>query len=140
MKIKISTQGDKFWEDLFDFLINKSYSFKRQIKLDQLLESNKNIKNIKKYLRSVSPIELESVYGSTYQSKFRSNEQIYAISHSIHLLEINNNGVIAHIKPNEYGEIIDFESGHLKPVYFKNIDDEYCIATFDIDFNITSET
>ena len=39
--------------------------------------------------------------------------------------------------PNEYGEVIDFEKGYLKPVYYKDEKNEYCLVTFDIDFNIS---
>ena len=75
----------------------------------------------------------------TKKSKFRKNEQIYEISHSIHCLYIKDDKISALVEPNKYGEIIDFKKCTLRPVYYKNNEDKYCIATFDIDFNIKNE-
>jgi hypothetical protein len=140
IRIKILNKDKNFIDNLFDFLSNNSYEFKRQLKLDNIFESvNKlNDSNDKiGYIKSQSPINIESVYGSTYQSKYRSNEQIYAISHSIHSIEIDNDQIFANINPNEFGEVIDFNKGHLKPVYHKKtVDEKYSLVTFDIDFDI----
>jgi hypothetical protein len=140
IRIKILNKHKNFFDNLFGFLSNNSYEFKRQLKLDNIFESVNKLKNSNdkiQYIKSQSPINIESVYGSTYQSKYRSNEQIYAISHSIHSIEIDNDEIFAIIKPNEYGEVIDFEKAHLKPVYHKKtVDEKYSLVTFDIDFDI----
>lgn len=140
IRIKILNKDENFIDNLFDFLSNNSYEFKRQLKLDKIFESKNKLNdpnNKVEYLKSQSPINLESVYGSTYQSKYRSNEQIYAISHSIYSIEIDNDTIFAIVKPNEFGEVIDFEKAHLKPVYHKKtVDEKYSLVTFDVDFDI----
>jgi hypothetical protein len=134
-KIEIIEKNKKFLDEIFDFLLKKSFEFKRNYKIDTTL--NKKIDK-SEYLKKSSPINVESVYGSTFQSKYRSDDQIYAISHSIHSIEISNDKILANITSNEYGEIIDFDKGHLKPVYYKDDKNEYCLATFDVDFNINN--
>ena len=85
-----------------------------------------------------SPIDLEEVFGSTFQSHYRSGEQIYAISHNIISIEVSKGKYFANIEPSDYGEIIDFELGFLRPVYYKSKEEinDYLLATFDIDFHI----
>lgn len=132
-KVEIIGKNKSLLDEIFEFLLKKSYEFKRNYKIDSTL--GKKINRIE-YLKKNSPINVESVYGSTFQSKYRSNDQIYAISHSIESIEILDDKILANIKPNEYGDIIDFDKGYLKPVYYKNQKNEYCLATFDVDFNI----
>ena len=133
-KVEIIVKKKSLTDEIFDFLVEKSFEFKRSYKIDSTF--NKKINKLE-YLKNSSPINVESVYGSTYQSKYRRNDQIYAISHSIHSIEIIGDRIFAHIKPNEYGEVIDFERGFLSPVYYKDSNNQYRLATFDIDFNIS---
>jgi len=133
-KVEIIEKKKSLLDEIFDFLLEKSFEFRRNYKID--ISLNKKINKVE-YLKKSSPINVESVYGSTYQSKYRSNDQIYSISHSIHTIEIIGDKIIATIIPNEYGEVIDFEKGYLKPVYYKDEKNKYCLVTFDIDFNIS---
>ncbi len=127
--------SQEFIDDLFEFLYDKSYEFKRQSKIDQIFNNLDGLADKLSYLEKNSPINTQSVYGSTFQSKYRNNEQIYAITHNINCVYIKDGKISASVEPNTYGKIIDFEKCVLKPVYYKKNQEKYCIATFDIDFN-----
>jgi len=137
VKVILFEKDENFIDDLFEFLSNKSYEFKRQLKIDQIFNNLHSFEDKLSYLKKNSPINTQSVYGSTFQSKYRNNEQIYAISHNVHSIDIKDGEISALVEPNTYGEIIDFEKCGLRPVYYKNNENKYCIATFDVDFNIT---
>lgn len=137
-KVEIIEKNKEFLEDLVDFLHERSYQFKRQSRIDEIFLEKKSKKNILNYLIDQSPIELESVYGSTYQSRIRSNDQIYQISHQITSIEVTKDSFFANVDPTDSGEILEFEKGRLRPVFYKKKteDSKLFLATFDIDFNI----
>lgn len=134
-KVKISPQKSDFINDLLVFLNRKSSHFRRESAISQILEKNTQHDILKK----LSPIILEEVFGSTYQSSFRTNDKIYAISHDVLKICVENDNYFGIISPSPYGEIIDFEKGVLKPVWYQNDEGKFLIATFDIDFNISSD-
>jgi hypothetical protein len=135
-KVEILPKNEDFINQFFLFLFEKSNIFRRDISIENLLDESVSIKNIE-YLKKISPIILNDVYGSTFQSHYRDNDNIYAISHDVISIEIENGKFFGNVKPSRYGDIIGFERGLLRPVYYKKDDkSEYQIATFDIDFNI----
>jgi hypothetical protein len=137
IKVQIFPKNDNFQEDLLAFLLKKSFEFKRSFSIDNILKKRSPL-NIKDYLIRSSPIPVNEVWGSTFQTHYRGNDQIYAISHNIVSIEVTNDKYFANIVPSEYPEVIDFESGFLRPVYYKPKLEisEYLLATFDIDFHI----
>jgi hypothetical protein len=135
-KVEIFPKNDGFLGDLLTYLKNKSSQFNRDFSIDNILNDNDSLQ-LKEYFIKKSPIYLNDVYGSTFQSSYRGNDQIYSISHIIKSIEVTEDKYFGNIDPWDHGEIIDFEQGFLKPVYFKKDDKiEYQIATFDIDFYI----
>lgn len=135
-KLKIVPKNDDFIEEIFFFIKRKSIGFNRQNNIDNIL--NKYDSPISSILQENTPILLDDVFGSTFQSSFRKNDDIYAISHDINSIIFENGDFYADVTPSKYGEIIDFQYGVLRPVYYKNEKDEFVIATFDIDFNISN--
>ena len=137
-KIEILSKKEDFSKDLILFLFEKSKQLKRDFLIEDIFDESILTDNLI-YFRKFKKIKVEEVYGSTFQSTIRSNDNIYAISHYIHYVEIENDKFYAYIEPSNYGEIIDFTQGVLVPVYYRNAQDsEYKIATFDIDFTITN--
>lgn len=135
-KIKIVPKNEDFLEEIFFFINEKSIEFKRQFNIDNIL--NKESSPIEVILKEKSPIILDNVYGSTFQSSFRKNDDIYAISHYINSLIIESDEIYADVTPSGHGLGVDSEISILRPVYYKNEKGKYVIATFDIDFNITN--
>jgi len=134
-KVEIFQNNDLFIKDLVNFIFEKSPTLKRDTFISNILNDTTPITSDIDYLRSLGILELQNVYGSTYQSSFRKNDNIYAISHTIESIEFSEGSVYGWVKPSEYGDIIDFDKGILRPVYFSSKDYELKIATFDIDFN-----
>jgi len=133
-KVEIFPKNDGFLGDLLTYLKNKSSQFNRDFSIDNILNEDDSLQ-IKEYLIKESPIVLNDVFGSTFQSQYRANEQIYSITHNIQSVEITEDKYFGNVIPSEYGEIIDFDQGYLRPVYYKS-ENQYQIATFDIDFYI----
>ena len=90
VKVEIIQDENIFEKDFFDFIIKKSPTFKRDFSIDNILISDKPNPNYLDYLKVYNPIKLENVFGSTYQSSFRSNDNIYAISHTIDSIFFKN--------------------------------------------------
>ena len=135
-KIKIVPKNEDFLEEIFFFINEKSIEFKRQFNIDNIL--NKESSPIELILKEKSPIILDNVYGSTFQSHWRNNEDIYAISHYINSLIFESDGIYADVTPSRYGVGVDSELSILRPVYYKSEKGKYVIATFDIDFDISN--
>lgn len=129
--VRIVSKSDCFHDDMILFLERKSTFFKRESALVEILENKKDAIQLQK----VSPISLEGVHGCTYQSDFRDNKDIFAISHEIISIGYDSDGFYGVISETNYGDLIDFDRVVLRPVYYKNKEGEYLIATFDIDFN-----
>ena len=135
-KVEIIPKNESFLDDFFLFLIEKSDIFRRDISIDNILNDTASLNDLK-YLEKVSPIVLKDVFGSTFQSSYRNNDNIYAISHDVVSIEFKDGKIFGNINPSTYGEKIKFDGGCLRPVYYKkNGKSEYQIATFDIDLNI----
>lgn len=134
-KVEIFQKNDTFFQDLVDFIFEKSPTLRRDNFIGNILNESTSIYNDINYLKNLGFVDLENVYGSTYQSSFRSNDNIYAISHIIERIEFLNDDVYGIVKPSEYGDVIDFDKGILRPVYYSDKDFKMKIATFDIDFN-----
>jgi len=137
IKVQIFPKNDSFLNDLVAFLLKKSPQFKRNFFIDNILKK-KGPSSLEKYLIKSSPIAVEEVWGSTFQSHYRSDEQIYLISHNIISIEVFKEKYFANIVPSDYAEVIDFELGFLRPIYYKPKEEinDYLLATFDIDFHI----
>jgi len=135
-KIKIVPKNEDFLEEIFFFINEKSIEFKRQFNIDNIL--NKESSPIELILKEKSPIILDNVYGSTFQSHWRNNEDIYAISHYINSLIFESDEIYADVTPSRYGFGVDSELSILRPVYYKSEKGKYVIATFDIDFDISN--
>jgi hypothetical protein len=137
IKVQIFPKNDSFLNELVAFLLKKSPQFKRNFFIDNILKEKAPL-SLKKYLIKSSPIGVEEVWGSTFQSHYRSDEQIYAISHNIISIEVSEEKYFANIVPSDYAEVIDFELGFLRPIYYKPKEEnnDYLLATFDIDFHI----
>lgn len=135
-KVEIIPKNESFLDDFFLFLIEKSDIFRRDISIDNILNDTASLKDLE-YLEKVSPIVLKDVFGSTFQSSYRSNDNIYAISHDVVSIEFKDGKIFGNVNPSTHGEKIKFDGGCLRPVYYKKNDkSEYQIATFDMDFNI----
>ncbi len=138
-KVEILPKNEDFIEELIVFLSEKSFQFRRDFYIDNILNKKTSLNKFD-YLRKISPISLENVWGSSFQSSYRSNNDIYAISHEINSIEIIDEKIFGNLNPSDYGDVIDFDKGKLRPVYFKKDHiSNYQIATFDIDFNITCD-
>jgi hypothetical protein len=136
-KVEILQKKDTFLDDLLIFLFEKSIEFRRDFSIDNILNEDAPPHQKFDFLLN-KKIHLDNVFGSTFQSYYRSNNDIYAISHTITDLLFENNCIYGMVKPSDYGEVIDFSKGFLLPVYYrpdKNSDSK--IATFDIDFSIS---
>jgi len=140
VKVEILPKNDNFIQEFFEFLSEKSIEFRRDFSINNILNKEISLNKIK-YLEKNSPIKLDDVYGSTFQSSFRGNDNIYAISHDVISIEIIQGKFFGNIKPSTYGETSKFDVAVLRPVYYKKDDkSEYQIATFDIDFNIMRDS
>lgn len=136
-KVEIFQKNETFLDDLVEFIFEKSPSLKRDNFIDDILNKSDSVNKNYDYIKKIGRIELDNVFGSTFQSSYRSNDNIYAISHIIKYLEFENDSIHGIIEHSQYGELLDFEKDILMPVYFKEREDsKFKIATFDIDFNI----
>lgn len=135
-KIRIFENNKDLFEEIRQFVLLKSPIYKRDILISDLLNQKEVDRH---YLETQSPVPIEDSYGSTYQSSFRSNDSIYAISHYIVSIGLDDCGFYAFITPSLYGDVIDFNKGVLRPVWYKNENNEIKLATFDIDFNISPD-
>ncbi len=133
-KVKIISEKQGFFEDLLVFLNQKSNFFKREFNITNIL--NEEVSPLE-FIKKNSPICVDDVFGSTYQSSFRKNEQIYQVSHDIVSIGFDDSGFFAYVSSSEYGDKINFCDGILRPVYYKKDNKNYLIATFDVDFNIS---
>jgi hypothetical protein len=133
-KLRIFENDEHLTDEIVKYIISKSIHIQRELAIDKFLYDTEFNPN---HLKKISPIYLENVYGSTYQSSYRSNDNIYAISHNIEALGFDDEGCYAILTPSPHGELIDFDKGILRPVWYKDEKDDYKLATFDIDFNIS---
>lgn len=139
-RVKIFPKNEHFSKDLLVFLFEKSLTIKRDFSIDHILKNESSLPSIDTLFEKNNTIDLNEVYGSTFQSYWRNNRDIYAISHTVDQIIKDREDYFAKITPSGYGEIIDFNKGILKPIYYRSKDtDEYRIVTFDIDFNITKD-
>lgn len=140
-KIEILQKNKSFLKDLSVFLIEKSLFLKRDLHINNILTESSSLNQNIEYMKSLKKIPIENVYGSTYQSQIRSNDNIYAISHYINFIIFEEEKVFALIDPAPYGEPIDFDKGVLVPVYWRPLKEiSLKIATFDISFDIINST
>jgi hypothetical protein len=139
--VKILPKTKEFDKELIDFLFEKSTYLKRDIYIQNILNTESSTISISEIFESNAEIELNEVYGSTFQSHWRNNKEIYAISHLVKKIFKINETFYGILEETPYGTIVDFEKGVLRPVYYRPKEDsnEYKIATFDIDFNITQD-
>jgi hypothetical protein len=139
--VKIFPKTKDFESELLDFLFEKSIDLKRDFSIDNILKTEDSPRKIDNLFENRNNIQVEEVYGSTFQSYWRTNKDIYSISHHIHEISKIGKSYYAKITASEYGEIIDFHKGILRPVYYRPEENKevYKIATFDIDFNITKD-
>jgi|688.fasta_scaffold522446_2 hypothetical protein len=136
-KIEIIQKKEGFIRDLTKFILEKSSEVKRDFMIEKVIDDTSTPLNILDYLNKYKKVSLQNVFGSTFQSHYRTNDNIYAISHYIHHIEFEGGKFYGHLEPSGYGDVIDFNKGVLLPVYYKSDENsEYKIATFDIDFNI----
>ncbi len=133
-KVKIISEKQGFFEDLLVFLNQKSSFFKREFNITNIL--NEHVSPLE-FIKKNSPISVDGVFGSTYQSSFRKNEQIYEISHDVVSIGIDDSDFFAYVSSSKYGNKVNFHEGVLRPVYYKKDNKSYLIATFDVDFNIS---
>ena len=137
-KVKIFPKTKDFDKELLIFLLKNSPTLNREFSIDNILNSNSPPLKLNDLFRNSKPISINEVFGSTFQSYWRNNEDVYAISHTVKLILKDQEQYYGFIEPSPYGEIIDFNKGILRPIYYKKEkDEEYQIVTFDIDFNIT---
>jgi len=129
-KVKIFPKNEDFLNEMIDFFIENSKVFKREFSIDNILNENHSLPNL---VEKISPIPVESSYGSTFQSYYRDNAPSY-ISHTIHSISIEGNNYYANI---ELWRLAHNDLMILRPVYYKNNEDRYCIGTFDLDYDIT---
>ena len=136
-KVEIFQKRDTFLNDLLIFLFEKSTQFRRDFSIYNILNEDVSLEEKKDYFSINKKIEVEKVYGSTFQSYYRSNDNIYEISHTIKYFEFDGDSIYGVLEPSKYE--IDFSEGILQPVYYKpDKDSDWKIATFDIDFNISN--
>ena len=127
------------------FLSVKSPVFRRDFFIDNILKEQVSHNNFTEYLDKNSPISLEEVFGSTFQSSYRHNDQIYQIQFDILSIGKDELGFYGIIKMADYSPIRISNTKkslpNLRPVYYKYSDDknDYLIATFDMDLNIMPE-
>lgn len=137
-KVKIFPKTKDFDKELLNFLLKNSPILSREFSIDNILNSHSSPIRLNDLFKESKPILINEVSGSTFQSHWRSNKDIYAISHTVKSVVKVQDQYYCFIEPTPYGEIIDFNKGILRPVYYKKQnDEEYQIVTFDIDFNIT---
>ena len=113
--------------------------------IDNILNNHFSDSEKLDYLINTSPIILNEVFGSTYQSSFRKNDQIYEITHTIDSLKITKTEILANITlSNDFirENTKSIDGIVLRPVYYNYTDDEndkssLLLATFDLDLNIT---
>jgi hypothetical protein len=138
-KVEIFQKNETFIDDLLNFIFDKSPLLKRDNYIDNILNDEVSVTKNIDYIKKIGKIEVNDVFGSTFQSYHRSNENIYAISHNIHFIEFNGDKIYGLVEPSIRGDVIDFTKGILQPVYYRpDVNSRPRIATFDIDFNITN--
>lgn len=137
-KVEILQKKETFLTDLIIFLFDKSLEFKRDFSINNILNEGSPMTNKFENFKN-KKIKLDNVFGSTFQSYIRSNDDIYAISHTITEIIFEDNYIYGIVNPSDYGEIIDFSKGILIPVYYRpDKNSDLKIATFDIDFTISN--
>ena len=136
VKVKIFRKNDDFDKELLDFLLRKSSTLKRELSIDNILNKHDSPNNLDHLFSLINPIEVQEVHGSTFQSYWRDNDDLFHTSHHVKSIYKDNDDFYGLVEPSPHGEIIDFEKGILKPIYYKP-KDKYVLITFDIDFNIT---
>jgi hypothetical protein len=135
-KIKIFPKNEDFLNEMFDFLIEKSPTIKREFFINNILNQETSPLNFQDFLRENSVFELDNVYGSSFQgTHWRDNSQIYAISHTINSIVFEEDifyGIV------ELSKNIKYEPNLiLRPIYYKPRDsDNFKLGTFDIDYDI----
>jgi hypothetical protein len=138
-KVEIFPKKETFFDDLLIFLSEKSSQFRRDFSIHNILNDSLSLDKKREYFTINNKIKLEKVYGSTFQSYLRGNDNIYAISHTITFLEFDTDKIYGILEPSDYGDVIDFSKGILQPVYYRpDKNSNWKIATFDIDFNISN--
>ena len=133
-KVKIFQENEDFLDKILQFLSKNSKQFYRDVLINEILCI---FDSTSKSLESLSPITLDTKYGSTYQSKYRDSIDLTSVSHFIKHLSIEGNNIygIIDILDTPIGtpiQSLESEDIILKPVYNNKGE----IITFDIDFNI----
>lgn len=132
-RLKIQYESDGFIQSFYDFLIEISLDFKREVSINSLLDINEN--TIYELLLKISPINIDILYGSTYSSMYRDITNVNDISHLITSFDIDETGIYASVElvnKNDIYDSVDILS--LKPVYTL-VDLPGKILTFDIYYN-----
>jgi hypothetical protein len=129
-KVKIFPKNEDFLNEMINFFIENSKVFKREFSIDNILNEEHSLPNL---IEKLSPIPIDKKYGSTFQSHYRDNEPSY-ISHTIHSISIDEDNYYVNI---ELWRLAYNDLMILRPVYYKNNEDRYCIGTFDLDYDIT---
>ena len=135
-KIKIFPKNEDFLNEMFDFLIERSPTIKREFSINNILNQETSPLNFGDFLRENSVFEMDNVYGSSFQGTYwRDNSQIYAISHTINSIMFEEDifyGIV------ELSKNIKYEPNLiLRPIYYKPKDsDKFKLGTFDIDYDI----
>ena len=135
-KIKIFPKNEDFLNEMIDFLIEKSPTIKREFSINNILNEESSPLNFQDFLKKASSFELDNVYGSSFQGTYwRNNSQIYAISHTINSIVVEEDifyGIV------ELSKNIKYEPNLiLRPIYYKSKDsDKFKLGTFDIDYDI----
>jgi hypothetical protein len=129
-KVKIFPKNEDFLNEIIDFLIENSKVFKREFSINNILNESHSPPHL---IEKLSPILLDEKHGSTFQSYYRYNRTSY-ISHTIHSISIDEDNYYANI---ELWRLAHNDLMILRPVYYKNNEDRYCIGTFDLDYDIT---
>jgi hypothetical protein len=137
-KVKIFPKTKDFDTELLNFLLENSPILNREFSIDNILNTSSSPLKLNDLFEESNPILINEVVGSTFQSNWRSNKEIYAISHTVKSIFKEKEQYYGFIEASPYGEIIDLDKAILRPIYYKkDKDEEYQIVTFDIDFNIT---
>ncbi len=132
-RLEILYESDDFIKSFYNFLIEKSLGFKREVSINSIF--NISDTTLYDFLIKISPITIDPLYGSTYCSMYRDITNINDISHNITSFEIDNNGIYGNVElvnKNDIYESIDILS--LKPIYTL-VELPGKILTFDIYYN-----
>ena len=115
-KVKIFPKNEDFLSELISYLFENSQFFKREFSIDNILNQFSSPQIL---VEKLSPIPIKEKYGSTFQSYYRNNHDIQAISHQIHSISVDGFNYFANIELTqlEYNEYMI-----LRPVYYKSKD------------------